>query len=179
MRKITKFKLTIIFIAVLVVASMVGCSNYFMKEEEVENSINYNISSAIEYKDSFIGDNSAIVNIVLNLPGEKYYDEIELRTDKEPYGVEIKYRAFEEATIKLENGTILTFTKDQVLKGNAIVMFALIQNLDIIRFTVDDGTIEIFKRADLEEEYKNETGNELESIVVDTNSIEEFYSNIK
>ncbi|MED3961288.1 DUF4825 domain-containing protein [Niallia taxi] len=44
-----------------------------------------------QYKDSNVGDNSAVGNIVYKLPGAQQLSGIELKTKEEPYGIILNY----------------------------------------------------------------------------------------
>ncbi len=78
------------------------------------------------YKDSFVGDNSAVGNISNQLLGAEHLKDFELKTKEEPYGIILNYdwteseQEFKEAVI-----------------SNATFLFTLIQNVDWITFNSD------------------------------------------
>ncbi|WP_301553550.1 DUF4825 domain-containing protein [Desulfuribacillus stibiiarsenatis] len=88
-----------------------------------------------QYKDSYVGDNSAVVNTVIHLQGAKHFSGLELKTKAEPYGIIIKYDWSESELNVIE--TVIY---------NATYLFALIQNVDWITFH--------FEMVDGMEEYK-------------------------
>lgn len=79
-----------------------------------------------QYKDSFVGDNSAVGNISNQLLGAEHLKDFELKTKEEPYGIILNYdwteseQEFKEAVI-----------------SNATFLFTLIQNVDWITFNSD------------------------------------------
>lgn len=76
-----------------------------------------------QYKDSYVGDNSAVGNIANHLPGAEYLNGFELKTKEEPYGITLKYdwKGSEQAY------------KESVIY-NATYFYALVQNVDWITF---------------------------------------------
>lgn len=93
-----------------------------------------------QYKGSYVGDNSAVVNTVNHLQGAKHFNGLELKTKEEPYGIIIKYD-WSEAESNDKKAVIY----------NATYLFALIQNVDWITFN--------FEMVDGMEEYKIKRGN--------------------
>ncbi|MDZ5712607.1 DUF4825 domain-containing protein [Jeotgalibacillus sp. HH7-29] len=76
-----------------------------------------------QYKDSYVGDNSAVVNSVIHLQGEAYFSGLELQTKDEPYGVTVKYD-WEESALDAKETMI----------HNASYLFTLLQNVSWISF---------------------------------------------
>ena len=93
-----------------------GCNS---NDKDLPNDI-------FQYKDSFVGDNSAIGNIANQLPGATNLNDFELKTKEEPYGIILDYDWIES---------------DQEFKEtviyNATFIFTLIQNVDWITFHSD------------------------------------------
>lgn len=99
-----------------------------------------------KYKDSYVGDNSAVVNTVIQLQGADYFRGVELQTKQEPYGNIVDYD-WSESAIDIEE-TVIT---------NTSYLFTLIKNVDWVSLkfeTVDD--LEEFQltREELEGWYK-------------------------
>ena len=112
MRKAIK----LMFFPLLVMLFFSGC-----------NSIDTDLNNDIfQFKDSFVGDNSAIGNIANQLPGAKNLNDFELKTEEEPYGIILNYD-----WIELEQEY-----KETVIY-NATFLFTLIQNVDWITFHSD------------------------------------------
>lgn len=121
MRQIIKFLL----FSLLATSFLSGC-----------NSNNTNANEDIfQLKDSFVGDNNAVVNIANQLPGTEHLNDFELKTNEEPYGIIINYDWIESEL----NGKETSI-------NNASYLFSLIQNVDWITFN--------FEMVDGMKEYK-------------------------
>jgi len=91
------------------------------------DSNDQNISRDIfQYKDSFVGDNSAVGNITNQLPGAEHLKNFELKTKEEPYGIILNYD-WTESEQQYKESVI----------NNATILFTLIQNVDWITFNSD------------------------------------------
>ena len=84
------------------------------------NDTNNNI---FQFKDSFVGDNSAVGNIANQLPGAEHLNGFELKTNEEPYGIILNYD-WTESEQEYEKSVI----------HNATFLFTLVQNVDWISF---------------------------------------------
>lgn len=100
-----------------------------------------------QYKDSYVGDNSAVGNILYQLPGAEDLNNFELKTSDEPYGIIINYSGIKSANAY----------KEMVIH-NATFLFTLIQNVDWITFNFDDRNITIEKEQ-LEGGYSKDLSN--------------------
>jgi hypothetical protein len=76
-----------------------------------------------QFKNSFVGDNSAVVNITNQLLGAEHLEGFELKTNEEPYGIIINYN-WEESEQEYKEAVIY----------NATFLFTLVQNVDWITF---------------------------------------------
>ncbi|ENH96745.1 hypothetical protein J416_09044 [Gracilibacillus halophilus YIM-C55.5] len=118
MKQLLKFSL----LSLLVIILVSGCNTSNGKED------------IFKYKDSFVGDNSAVGNIVRQLQGAEHFQDFELKTKDKPYGVILNYdwlnseQKYKEAAIH-----------------NATFIFALVQNVDWITFNFDDQEYKITK----------------------------------
>lgn len=105
-------------------------------------------NNVFQYKGSFVGDNSAVVNIANQLPGAEHLNEFELKTNEEPYGIILNYDWTEpEQEYK------------EIVIQNATFLFALVQNVDWVTFNSDTLEYTITK-----EELQDWLGKELSSI---------------
>lgn len=123
--------LGILITSIIVIAVIIGLvtnsyTRSFMKEDGTE--------TLYKYKTPYVGDNSKVVNIVsgLDFPGGTK-GPIQLQTSKLPYGMIIYL-------VELgENKTyFLNEEGRDKLEKNAILMFALIDNLDNIKYFMGD-----------------------------------------
>ncbi|WP_338626600.1 DUF4825 domain-containing protein [Clostridium baratii] len=107
-------------------------------EKKVNDISDINMEELKKYKDSYVGDNSAVINILANLPLNTYVSELSLKTDRKPYEITVNYK--ESLALGLDDYN--NFWKDknpnEVLEKNAALMFSLIKNTDVIEFNVDN-----------------------------------------
>lgn len=126
----------------------------------------------IKYKGSYVGDNSAVGNIIENLPANEYNSEFSLQTNKEPYGITINYKVNQ----KLGEENYNKFWNDkginEFLEKNAVVLLSLISNAEVIEFKVDNIGEKFYKydRKNLEQKY----GINLTELFKDNTSIKSF-----
>lgn len=124
-------------------------------EKKVNNISDINMEELKKYKDSYVGDNSAVINILANLPLNTYVSELSLKTDRKPYEITVNYK--ESPALGLDDYN--SFWKDknpnEILEKNAALMFSLIKNTDVIEFKVDNIGEKSYKytREALKEKY--------------------------
>ena len=106
MKKITQYYVGVILILMI----LSSCS-----------SNNNSDQGVFKYKGSYIGDNSAVGNIINRLPYSKEFREVSLQTQKKPYGMIIQY------------GDVAGNIKNNVV-NNSTYIFVLIKNADWITF---------------------------------------------
>ncbi|QNR20966.1 DUF4825 domain-containing protein [Exiguobacterium sp. Helios] len=87
------------------------------------------------YKHSYVGDNSAVANIVKELAHHQELHQIALETKQTPYGIHLTYMDIETEQVEQE-------IKETVL-FNATYLFVLIDNVDRITFTFPDYTFTV------------------------------------
>lgn len=90
-----------------------------------------------QYKNSYVGDNSAVLNIVNELTHHQELDQISLETEKEPYGITLEYKDIETNNVDKE-------MKDTVIT-NSTFLFALIKNVEWITFKFPDKEFSVTK----------------------------------
>lgn len=127
------------------------------------SSCNKKEKSLYDFKTDFVGDNTRVSQIVSKevYPKNLKTGEIKILSDKEPYGLKVFCKNFED------------IEREDLFK-NAAITFALIKNLDNLSY-VDAGEKEIFSftRTEVEEELqKNDTS--LDKISESQESLENF-----
>ncbi|RDW17088.1 DUF4825 domain-containing protein [Oceanobacillus chungangensis] len=90
------------------------------------NAINANDNDIFQYKDSYVGDNSAVGNIVSQLPEGKHLNGFELKTNEEPYGIILNYQG------------IATGDYKKIAINNATFIFTLIHNVEWVTFNFNN-----------------------------------------
>ena len=123
MKKILK----LLSCSLLVISVASGC-NTKTTEEDV-----------FQYKNAYVGDNSAVINIVNRSMQSDNFRGLELKTKETPYGIILNYDGSES-----ENNDKRTVIY------NATYLFALIQNAEWITFNFDHQEYKIAKDALIE-----------------------------
>lgn len=108
-------KVLIIFIPLLfLLLNLTSCS--FCKSSN---------NDIFQFKNSYIGNNSAVSSIIKQLPNHKEFIKMSLQTKKKPYGMKIDYH------------NLPANTKNIVI-NNATYLFALVKNVEWITFDFAD-----------------------------------------
>ncbi|HCR44325.1 MAG TPA: hypothetical protein DIV41_07055 [Ruminococcaceae bacterium] len=131
------FWIIIVAVIACIVAGICLLSN---PKEKANTSYEHpNAEQLFEYRTAYVGDNSAVGNIIslLEFPTDVKYDHIELKTSAEPYGVDVYFSVTPE--VKAAYNTSEPDHID-VFQENACIMFSLIGNADKVTFRLDDGT---------------------------------------
>ena len=158
--------LLLIIVAIIVI---VGCVNVTGMEDKSPVS-KVNTERLLECKDSYVGDNSKVHSIISNLPANEYSKGLELQTEKKPYGINVKYNNFGNMEVKFQDGTLISDSFGQVVKKNAMVLFSLVKNVDVITFTIDNDLEYTYKRDEL-----GKNNNELQDIVKSDSHLMDFF----
>ncbi|XTR38664.1 DUF4825 domain-containing protein [Paraclostridium tenue] len=174
--KIFKFKVILPLIMIVLSLGFVGCEKTKNAKED-SNESKISVDKLLEYKDSYVGNNSAIGNIISNLPANIYNKKFELQTKSKPYEINIDYKDFEDTYVKFEDNTSITIPFSEAIKKNAMILLSLVKNADIINFNFENGTDITYKRDELVDAYKNDYGVNLEKITNDKSSLENFIKN--
>lgn len=147
-----KNKLKILFFTIVISIGLTGCKNnpteepkQDIKKQHIEDEDEIRANKLIKYKDSYVGDNSAVGNIVSNLSASVFSKEFSLKTNEKPYEILINYGPNKDLGIKEYNRFWNSRDPNEILEKNAIVLFSLIQNVDIISFNVDSIGEETYK----------------------------------
>lgn len=114
------FKLSLFLLLVALIAS--GCDSKSKGEEPLDIKFGY-VGDLFKFKDAYVGDSSAVGNIVSRLKNAKQFKGFELKTDEEPYGIILNY-SIEESEQDYK----------EIVIYNATFLFVLIQNADWIMF---------------------------------------------
>jgi len=115
----------------MIVFSITSCS-------ETESGT-YSADKLLEYRDSYVGNASAVCNILYLLHVE--HSGIELKTDKEPYGIIINVTDSHKLNEKM--------------LFEASIVFALVNNVSTITFVSDNQSVSI-SREEIDEKYNTD-----------------------
>lgn len=86
------------------------------------------LNDLIKHRSKYIGDASNVGSLLGKLPFGNYRKEMSLSTEKEPYGITVNY--------DFNSLDISKVTIESVLQNNALIMFALIENVEDITFKI-------------------------------------------
>jgi len=125
----------------------------------------YNAEALFKYKTSYVGDNSRVVNLIGNLPYAAQRRAVSLQTQSAPYGVTVDY---DFSGVNLDIRQV-----ESALRDNAVIMFALIDNVDVITFNVKGADQPSayqyqYSRAEAQKSYDND----LREYAKDINALE-------
>lgn len=96
----------------------------------IDHKNKVDIKKLIPYKESYVGDSSAVVGILQQLPGNQYIKGgVSLSTKKEPYGIHVHYISNEKYWSRDNTERIFLY--------NATTLFILIKNVDEVSFDVN------------------------------------------
>lgn len=126
MKKITRY----IFFLLLILLFLNGCGS----NSDGNNNTNEDI---FQFKESVIGDNSAVINIIGQLQHNEEFQEVSLETKTEPYGMTLKYENIDATMIEKEY-------KETTIH-NATFLFALIDNAEWTTYNFGDQKYKITK----------------------------------
>ena len=122
MKKILKLSFFLLVIALIVGA----CDSKSKDGEPLDINFGY-VGDLFNFKDAYVGDNSAVGNIVSRLKNAEQFKGFELKTDEEPYGIILNY-SLEETEQNYK----------EIVIYNATFLFTLIQNADWIMFNFEN-----------------------------------------
>lgn len=148
-----------------------GCDGNFAKISD-KNESQVKVSDLLKYKNSYIGDNSAVGNIISKLPGNTYSAGFSLETKNSPYEVTINYKPNNNSKVGEYDSFWASKKPDEFLEKNAVILLALIKNADVVQFNVEDVGDKNYKynRKDLEKKY----GTDLRVLFKDEASAKKF-----
>lgn len=111
-------------------------TGYFIPFVSKEKEKAYDVNTLWENRTKYIGDNSAVGNIIsaLIFPENIIYDGFELYTEEYPYTITVH--------LKTDTETRNFYSEplhQHIFTQNAVVMFSLIENAEIIQFVFNDG----------------------------------------
>lgn len=153
----------------LVVPGCMPMENGSTKHSPPQNTAAYNTEKLLKYKTAYVGDNSKVAHIIDNLPYAHLRKEISLQTKTVPYGITVNYN-FIEANID-------TKQVESNFCNNAIIMFALIDNADVITFNVNKTNEQYKYRYSRAESQKN-FNQDLRKYPEETGVFETFLNNL-
>ena len=115
---------------------LVGCDSVLEKEKKEP------VDVLMDYKDTAVGDATAVSHTSYILPAGEHVKQIALQTKETPYEITIDYGVKEDSDTTVEdfeNEWDENNTK-RALLNNAIAFFILVNNVDVVHFNVETET---------------------------------------
>lgn len=134
---------------------LTGCKS--QKIVDVNNTKKMNINNVIKYKNSYVGNNAAVTNILYNLPGGLFVKQVSLETRRTPYGIVVNYGLKQGSSLKEEDLSKYWEGDNakRIFLNNATTLFILVKNVDTVTFNLASANNQSFSisRKDLETFY--------------------------
>lgn len=174
-------------ISLIILLFVTSCqSNNFSNTNNTEQT---SLTRLIKYKDSDVGNNLAVSNILSNLPGALYVKQISLETKSSPFSISVDYGLRQDTNVKESDLREYWSEKNtkKIFLNNATTLFILINNVATVNFNVNNQSFSIsreelknFYGRDLKE-YANKTSIWEKEVFKETlnsnEKMEEFYKN--
>ncbi len=113
------------------------------------------LNDLLEHRNRYIGNASNVGNLLDKLPYGRNKEGFELDTKSKPYGITINYR-LNGIDASSEDTDALNNVKPTLL-DNALILFSLIENVDIVKFNIlPSNTVVQFERAQLQKYFDRE-----------------------
>lgn len=169
-----KNKFKILVSIIILSLSLVGCTDNFPKrlKQDLEDNSKAKKYDLLKYKDTYVGDNSSVGNIIVSLPGSLYSSRFSLETNKKPYGIVINYKVNQSLGEENYNKFWSDKKVTEFLEKNSVILLSLVENADFVEFNVDNIGEKPYKytRSSLEQKY----GDKLQNLFNENSEFEEF-----
>lgn len=131
------FWVMVLAVIALVVSIVAFSSNPPKSSTAPEVYSGYSIDALLANKTPYVGDNSKVVGLIdaMPLPKGIVRDTVALQTSQEPYEITINY-LMKDASDAMVNGNL----RGNDFERNAAMLFALIDNVDVIHCRIADQT---------------------------------------
>jgi hypothetical protein len=145
---------------------LTGCLS---KQDPSVHSFSHVAEKLLKHKTAYVGDNSKVVNLIGSLPYADLRLEVSLQTGSVPYGITVNYdlRGVNYDTAEIKSA----------LLDNAVLMFALIDNVDVITFKVIEPH-QTFEYQFLRTELQTYFDRDLREYAKDVNNLEALLKNL-
>jgi len=129
----------VIVLAVMATAALIVAFTSNPKPDQAapNSYLGYSIDALMDNKTPYVGDNVKVIGLIdaMPLPKGIVRDIVELQTANLPYGITINYTMNDSSSVMV-NGAI----NGDVFYRNAVMLFSLIDNVDVISCKITDKT---------------------------------------
>ena len=139
-------KITFIIIIIIAIIATVLIPNFDKNESNQKSKIEHLIYT---YQDTYVGDNSSVGGILNGIFLSDSINSFKLGTSTEPYSISVDYSLDQ----KISEDKLC-----QYMEYNATTLFALVKNVGVITFNVEDVIQKTyaFKRETIQMKYDEE-----------------------
>jgi len=144
-KNILNFKKPAFWVIMIAVVAVCATVTAFVANPKYEQNnkndkdlyLGYSIQSLMDNKTIYVGNNSKVIGLIdaMPLPNGIVRDAVELQTANLPYGITINYIMNDSSGI-----TVNRAISGDVFYRNAIMLFSLIDNVDVINCKIVDKT---------------------------------------
>jgi hypothetical protein len=139
---------------------LTGC---LTRQVPSESIFSYDAEKLLKHKTAYVGDNSKVVNLIGSLPYADLRREVSLQTGSVPYEITVNY--------DLSGANYDTAEIKSAFLDNAVLMFALIDNVDVITFKATESD-QISEYQYLRTELQKNFEHDLREYSKDVNTLE-------
>jgi len=131
------FWILVLAVMALVVSMVAFSTNPPNGPTAADSYSGYSIDALLANKTPYVGDNSKVVGLIdaMPLPKGMIRDTVALQTSQVPYEITIHY-LIKDASDAMVNGNL----RGDAFQRNAVMLFALIDNVDVIHCRIADQT---------------------------------------
>ena len=117
-------------------------------EGNTNNAQEISLTNLMKYKDSDVGNNFAVFNILSKLPGALYVKQISLQTQSPPFDISVDYGLRQDTNVKESDLNEYWNEKntEKIFLGNATTLFILIKNVSKINFSINNRSFSVSRK---------------------------------
>ncbi len=129
-------------------AELLSIAKSFKPTNKSDIQVSYSSGDLIKLKNPYVGNHVKDLGVVCSLPFAKSFQSLSLQTDKQPYGMTVKYGELVSPGSSIEK-------VEETFRNNAVLIFVLIDNVDEVTFdcTPGGGKKYSYTRSQLQQNY--------------------------